>query len=350
VPWRQLLDIHVRLQLKRAEKIMLCTAPFLPRAAFVLLCASPLFGQAQESKIATTPVTTPSDTPTAARVGAYVLQPGDEIEIRSATIPELNQVARITPDGRISLVLLDAVEAAGLSADELGRRVSEMYGRHYRNPRATAIVRNFTARTVYVGGDVAQPGMIPLTPGVELTATAAVFRVGGFRDTAAASRVVLLRNNSQGEPTKTVLNVEDILARGKADIALQASDVLFVPRKQIQVYVGGDVNDPGMVQLDGPMTPLAAIIRAKGFRNTAQTKNVVLMRDSGDGKARVSYLNLTDVAKAVNSEVELKPYDILFVPNKRIARLNTVIDQYIRQMIPVSTSVGFSYLLGGFVF
>src|SRR5687768_14338785 len=108
---------------------MSCTPPFLLKAAFVLLCVAPLFGQAQESKIVTTPVTTPSDTPMVAKVGAYVLQPGDEIEIRSATIPELNQVARITPDGRISLVLLDAVEAAGLSADGLGRRVSEMYGR-----------------------------------------------------------------------------------------------------------------------------------------------------------------------------------------------------------------------------
>src|SRR5688500_16883798 len=103
---------------------MSCTAPFLPRAAFVLLCASPLVVRVQESKIASVRVAARWETPTAARVGAYVLQPGDEIEMRSATIPELNHVARITPDGRISLVLLDAVEAAGLSADELGRRVS----------------------------------------------------------------------------------------------------------------------------------------------------------------------------------------------------------------------------------
>ena len=279
----------------------------------------------------------------------YLLQAGDEIEIRAFNLPEVSQIVRIRPDGKISLLLLDDVEAAGSTPEQLGKRLSDLYAKHFRSPHITVSVRNFSQSNVFVGGDVHLPGMVPMLPGVSLTAAAAIFRAGGFKDAAATQRVVLLRNDANGVPSTTYLNMQDVLSQGKPDVVLQPSDVLFIPRNQIMVYVGGEVLEPGLFPLEGTMTALAAVIRAKGFRPTAHTKKVILLRDSGQGKAIVSVLNLDDAAKG-RPDAQLKPFDVVFVPKTNIAKVNQFVEQYIRQVIPVQTSVGFSYILGGIIF
>lgn len=95
-------------------------------------------------------------------LATYVLQKGDDIEIKAYNITELNQTVRIRPDGRISLMLLNDVDAAGMTAKQLGELLSTGFARYYRNPRISIIVRSFSMLSVYVGGEVQRPGLIPL--------------------------------------------------------------------------------------------------------------------------------------------------------------------------------------------
>lgn len=283
-----------------------------------------------------------------ARVEPYVLQPGDEIEIRAYNIPELTQVARIRPDGKISLVLLNDVQAAGLTPAELNERLSAGYAQHFRNPKVTAIVRTFSNYSVYVGGEVGQPGQIPL--GGELTVAAAIFRAGGFKDTARINNVILLRNGDNGEQTLTTLNLDEVLTTGKPDIVLRPLDVLYVPKSVINVYVAGEVNEPGMVLLDGNLTALAAVMRAKGFKPTAKPESVMLLRDSGKGGPLITKINLHEVLEKGKPDLALRPYDVVFVPKSRIAKVGQFMELYFRQVMPISVAAGFSYLLGAGVF
>ena len=110
-------------------------------------------------------------------VTTYVLQAGDEIDIRVFELPDLNQTARIRPDGKISLLLLNDVEAAGRTPERLSEQLSLLYAKHFRSPQVAVIVRSFSNFSVYVGGEVGQPGMVPL--GGDLTAASAIFRAGG---------------------------------------------------------------------------------------------------------------------------------------------------------------------------
>ena len=279
-----------------------------------------------------------------ARPATYVLQPGDELEIRAFNIPELTQTARIRPDGKISLVLLNDIDAAGRTTEQLNEQLCSLYGKHFRNPQVTTIVRTFSGFNVYVGGEVAQPGLVPL--GGDLTAVSAIFRAGGFKDTAAPKRIVLLRNGADGSPVVINLDADEILTKGRPDSPLKAGDVLFVPKSAINIYVGGEVIEPGLIPLDGQLTALAAVIKAKGFKPTAKLNSVMLIRDSGQGKPIITKVNLSEVLAQKQPDTPLKPFDVVYVPKSTIAKIDQFMEQYVRQVQPISVVAGFSYLLG----
>jgi len=82
----------------------------------------------------------------------YRMQPGDEMDIKFFFNPELNQTVFVRPDGKISLPVVDDVQAAGLTPSELDALITQIYARELRKPMVTVIVKTFTGRQVYVGG------------------------------------------------------------------------------------------------------------------------------------------------------------------------------------------------------
>jgi polysaccharide biosynthesis/export protein PslD len=278
----------------------------------------------------------------------YTLRTGDELEVRAYNLPQLNQAVRVRPDGKISLLLLNDVDAAGLTAAELGGRLSAMYAEHdFRDPRLTVVVVNFSGYSVYIGGEVGQPGQVPLAS--DLTVVSAVIRAGGFREGALMRSVILLRDSGRGAPVTMTLNLDEVIKQGKADTVLQAGDVVYVPKSSINVYVGGEVTEPGLIPLEGNLTALAAVLKAKGFKPTAKLNSVILLRDV-EGKPQVTKINLTEVAEKARPDLSLQPYDVVYVPKARISKANEFMERYFRQLLPVSANVGFSYLLGAAVF
>jgi protein involved in polysaccharide export with SLBB domain len=292
------------------------------------------------------PSAAPGDIPQSFGTSAmapYVLQSGDDIEIRAYNIPELDQVVRIRPDGKISLLLLNDVEAAGYTADRLGETLSSAFSKHYRNPRISIIVRGFNSLSVYVGGEVFKPGLIPLRGNT--TALQAVVEAGGLKETSQGSTVTLLRAGTAGEPTAMTLNVDRIISKREQDTPLRAGDILYVPKANISVYVGGEVAHPGLLPLNGELTVMAAVFQAGGLKDTAKGDTVMLVRNNGDGTPTVMKLRLNDAVRGKPVTV-LQPFDVVYVPRSAISRIDRFIDQYIRQVIPINVTTGFSYLFG----
>jgi polysaccharide export outer membrane protein len=311
----------------------------------IILLAAALFASAALSSGQVPPAAVPgSVTPDV--VAAYVLQRGDDIEIKAYNIPELDQVVRIRPDGKISVVLLNDIQAAGLTPVQLGEILSNAFATHYRNPRISVIVRGFSTLSVYVGGEVLRPGLIPLRS--DTTVLQAVMEAGGLKETSHATSVLLLRGLETGTPQTITLNVEEILASKIPDVPLRPSDVLYVPKSNISVYVGGEVAHPGLLPLNGELTVLAAIFQAGGLKDTAKGNSVMLLRNTGNNSPMVRELKLEDVVKG-KPDVVLQAFDIVYVPKSKIAKIDRFIDQYIRQLIPINIAAGFSYILGGTV-
>jgi len=161
----------------------------------------------------------------------YRMQPGDEMDIKFFFNPELNQTVFVRPDGKISLPVVDDVQAAGLTPSELDALITQIYARELRKPMVTVIVKTFTGLQVYVGGEVGKPGVVQLT--THMTALQAVINAGGFLDTAKPEATLVIRRGGEADaPIPIRLDLEESIdgETTMGDIQLHVGDVVYVPK------------------------------------------------------------------------------------------------------------------------
>ena len=103
-----------------------------------------------------------------------------------------------------------------------------------------------------------------------------------------------------------------------------------------RVFVDGEVNQPGQLELVGPLTVLQAIAMAEGLTDRARAKQIFIIRRSEDRTAQVIPFDLRGYRRGRVEDMALQPFDVVFVPMTTIANINKWIDQYIRENIPVS--------------
>jgi len=163
---------------------------------------------------------------------AYRLFPGDEVEITIYSAPELSRTATIGPDGRLALPLIGAVRAADLTAEELRDILVSAYAAHLRMPELTVTPRSYGSRQVFVGGEVARPGIYEMPANMD--AFQAVALAGGFLP-SAHRRDVLILSRSTGVTTVTEIDLSMRAMRNGLPGAqpLQRYDVVYVPRSRI---------------------------------------------------------------------------------------------------------------------
>lgn len=163
---------------------------------------------------------------------AYRLYPGDEVEIIVFSAPELTRTVTVGPDGRIAMPLIGAVPAAELTADELRENLVAAYARHLRMPEVSVTPQTYASRQVFVGGEVARPGIYEMP--AQIDAFQAVALAGGFLPSARRGDVLVM---SRAEGATSVSEV-DLSARAMrrgfpGAEPLQRYDVVYVPRSRI---------------------------------------------------------------------------------------------------------------------
>jgi polysaccharide biosynthesis/export protein len=163
----------------------------------------------------------------------YIIQPGDQLDIKFFYNPELNESVTVRPDGMISLQLVDEVNAAGMSPAQLDDLLTQKYSHELKKPMITVIVRSFTMQRVYVGGEVNRQGFVNLTAG--MTPLQAVLEAGGVKETADPEAAIVIRKgpNRQPVPVRVDLKTAAYGGSGEGGAPLQAQDVVYVPKSAI---------------------------------------------------------------------------------------------------------------------
>jgi polysaccharide biosynthesis/export protein len=156
----------------------------------------------------------------------YHIGPQDVVQIDVWKEPEITRTIPVRPDGKISLPLLNDVQAAGLTAMQLAGNIREGLTKFLNNPQVTVTVAQINSRRVFVTGEVSRSGALPLLPG--MTVLQALSASGGFTQFAREKNIYILRNEN-GKQVKHPYNYKDVL-KGKAeDAVLQSGDVIVVP-------------------------------------------------------------------------------------------------------------------------
>jgi polysaccharide biosynthesis/export protein len=189
--------------------------------AAVLVCAQ----SAQKS-----PPTSDAKPPVQASAAPsdYKIGPQDVLRIDVWKEPDISRTIPVRPDGKISLPLLNDVQASGLTAMELAGSIREGLTKYITSPQVTVTVTEINSRRIFVTGEVTHPGAQSLLP--NMTALQALASAGGFTQFARIKNIYVLRVED-GKQVKHPFNYKAVVdgKHPEEDIVLQPGDVIVVP-------------------------------------------------------------------------------------------------------------------------
>jgi polysaccharide export outer membrane protein len=184
-------------------------------------------GQTSQGQKSDAGVSSNSTTP-ATKDGEYRIGPQDVLQIDVWKEPEITRTIPVRPDGKISLPLLNDVQAAGLTAMQLAGVLREGLTKFLMNPQVTVTVTMINSRRVFLTGEVSRTGALPLLP--NMTVLQALSSAGGFTPFARIKDIYILRVEN-GRQVKYPFHYKDVVKgkRQEENILLQPNDVIVVP-------------------------------------------------------------------------------------------------------------------------
>ncbi|MGI8962021.1 MAG: polysaccharide biosynthesis/export family protein [Bryobacteraceae bacterium] len=163
----------------------------------------------------------------------YIIRPGDELELKFFYNSELNEHLLVRPDGFIALQLIGDVQASGRTPQQLRLALVGLYEKDLQRPEVAIVVRAFAEQRVFVDGEVGRPGVQTLLG--SKTLLQAISDAGGAKDTGCLTDVKIIRGVNSGKPVVLTADARAFTKNGLQgeDIALQANDVVFIPKSRI---------------------------------------------------------------------------------------------------------------------
>lgn len=318
--------------------------------------------------------------------GEYKLEVGDVIGISFLDNWQLNVTRTVRPDGMITAPEVGDVQARGLTPLELRDQLKQVYaasGLIEGEPRVTVNV-DFVNMDRY--GDLSRDvivrpdGAISL-PGVEQDMRIAGLTVAEATDLIETETGKVLQNRPiasliifpavdtsvlsgmsgavqlRPDGRISIARLGDVQAAGYSLDELVhtiqqrceglihnpveiSADVLKATGGRI--YVGGEVNQPGVYPLEGAPSALQAVLMANGLKDTSRLNNVIVLRRNPNGKPYVFNTNLRVALTRghTDNDILLRPFDTVYVPRKTISKLNLFVEQYIEEIVPFDNNLG----------
>jgi protein involved in polysaccharide export with SLBB domain/capsular polysaccharide biosynthesis protein len=270
------------------------------------------------------------------------LGPGDVLNFNLFGQADLGRTeVVIGPDGGVSY-LQASVNASGLTIDELRVRVDEGLGKYYRSPRTVITPVTWRSKKYYVLGKVVNKGVYTLDR--PITILEAVARAQGLEtglldqnsvDLADLQRSFLMRRGQ-----KAPVNFEKLFYQGdlSQNIPIEPDDYLYFAAGNLkEVYVVGEVNQPGPVLHTPSTTLVGAIAGRSGFTDRAYKSKVLVVR----GSLTHPNLYVVDVWKGLEGralDFKLEPKDIIYVSHRPFIRGEELLDLAITGFIQAATA------------
>ncbi|MBP7569175.1 MAG: polysaccharide biosynthesis/export family protein [Acidobacteria bacterium] len=158
----------------------------------------------------------------------YVIGADDHLGVVFWSEPRMSADVVVRPDGRISLPLLNDIEAAGLTPDQLRERLAKEAARYVEDTTVTVVVRQINSRRVFITGNVVRPGPYALTGA--MTVLQLVAMSGGLTEYADEKNISIMRVEN-GKPVTYGFNYKEVRNRKNLtqNIELRPGDTIIVP-------------------------------------------------------------------------------------------------------------------------
>lgn len=158
---------------------------------------------------------------------AYVIGPEDVLHVSVWKEADLTATLPVRPDGKISLPLLNDVQAAGLTPEQLKDSVTEKLKKYVADPRVTVVVTAINSKRVYLTGEVLHSGAMPMSPNMTVLQALSSAGINQFANT---KRIYVLRTEN-GKQEKLPVNYRKLVKGEQIEqnYTLRPGDTIVVP-------------------------------------------------------------------------------------------------------------------------
>ncbi len=281
-------------------------------------------------------------THTLAQREQYQISPGDKFSVNNSDQPELSAEYTVLPDGTVSFIKLGVMKVAGLTVEELKEKLIERYKEHLSIAGIDIVYIEYLDK-------IDDVNIVYLEHDRQL----ADFLEQHFKNRRGTPwRINVPIDGTVSFPLINGLNLlgltcEEIEEKLEAAYSKHFNDLdvnvtLVKQRKTYGATILGEVKSPGIYPLSGQVTSTQLLAIAGGYLTTARLDNVVIIRRDTDNKFYSFKVDIEDAVKEGNlsKEVIIYPTDIVYVPRTVIADVNLFVQQYIRNILPVTYNVG----------
>ena len=262
-----------------------------------------------------------------------VIGPDDSVTISVLESDEISKTWRVDSTGNIQLPLVGQIHVAGLTADQLAKRLTQELARYIRDPHLTVYIAEFRSQPVTVTGAVHRPGTFQ-TEGPKTLWT--VLTMAGGLETSYGSTVTVTRQvrygliplpeahlDADGTHSVAVLPVKDVedTSSATSNLLIRPNDTVAVSTDERKVYIIGEVIKPGAIELvnHDAISMMQVLAAAGGLSKLAQPKNTEIMRQNAQGLyERVGSIDLKKLEHGHVEDRMLTAGDIVIVPSSGV--------------------------------
>jgi len=157
----------------------------------------------------------------------YIIGADDTLRVTVWKEPDMSVMLPVRPDGKISIPLLDDVQAAGMTPMQLAASIREKLKKYIADPRVTVVVTAMNSQRIYVLGEVLHTGAMPLLPHMTILQA---LSSAGFTQFANLKGIYLLRMQD-GQQVKAKFNYKEAVKGGDPaqNYELKPGDTIVVP-------------------------------------------------------------------------------------------------------------------------
>lgn len=246
----------------------------------------------------------------------YIVGPQDVLKISVFNEPTLSGPFTVESDGSINFPLVGRLTVAGKTLraiqEELTKRLAAGY---LVNPQVTILVDEYRSQSIFVQGEVRQPGKHTISG--NMTLLEALSQAGGPTATAG-SEVIVRRPKDASSPAGPVdpaddtrsdvvarANLIDVQSGRAANVTIRDGDTIFVPKAEM-FFVNGYVQNPGSYVWEKGMTVLRAISAAGGITERGARGRIKIIRIVNGQQKKID-VQMTDL---------VLPNDTIDVPRR----------------------------------
>jgi polysaccharide export outer membrane protein len=162
----------------------------------------------------------------------YIIGPGDDLNIFVWHNPDLTTTVTVRPDGKVTMPLINDMQAAGKTPTHFGKDVEKVLAKYVQEPIVSVIVTGFVGpfdQQIRVVGEAFEPKSVPFRE--HMTVLDLMIDVGGLTEYAAGNRTKLVRRVGSEQREYTV-KLDDLLKDGDIDanVYVFPGDILIIPQ------------------------------------------------------------------------------------------------------------------------